>query len=243
MRLDRYLAGAGHGTRSEVKELIRKGYVQVNGQVVRDPSLHVADGKAGEILVKNQSAHYQRYLHLMLHKPAGLVTALEDRRLPTIADLIPIRYRQAGLFPVGRLDRDATGLLILTNDGTFGHRLASPHWQVWKTYQVEVDGEPFDDRDAGRFLAGIVLADGQVCRPARLIVNGPTSAALSIHEGKFHQVKKMMLATGRKVTRLHRSEIGPLQLDARLLPGACRELTEQERRALYDLVQLSDESD
>lgn len=243
MRLDRYLAGAGHGTRSEVKEMIRKGTVKVNGQVVRDPSLHVADDGSAAVLVKNHSVQYQRYLHLMLHKPAGLVTALEDHRLPTIADLIPARYRQAGLFPVGRLDRDATGLLILTNDGTFGHRLASPHWQVWKTYQVEVEGEPFDDRDESRFLAGIVLADGQVCRPARLTVSGPRSAALSIHEGKFHQVKKMMLATGRKVTRLHRYEIGPLRLDERLLPGESRELTELERQSLYDLVQLSDEPD
>lgn len=242
MRLDRYLAGSGYGTRSEVKELIRKGVVQVNGQVVRDSSLQVADDGSAVVLVKNQSTHYQRYLHLMLHKPVGLVTALDDRRLPTIADLIPPRYRHAGLFPVGRLDRDATGLLILTNDGTFGHRLASPHWQVWKTYRVDVEGEPFDDRDEGRFLAGIVLADGQICRPARLIVIGPRAAALAIHEGKFHQVKKMMLATGRKVTRLHRYEIGPLRLDEQLLPGECRELTELERQSLYDLVQLSDES-
>lgn len=240
MRLDRYLAESGHGTRSEVKEMIRKGTVQVNGQVVRDGSLQVADDGSAAVLVHNQPVRYQRHVHLMMHKPEGIVTALEDQHLPAIGGLIPAPYRHAGLFPVGRLDRDATGLLILTNDGTLGHRLASPRWQVWKTYLVDIEGLPFNEQDPGRFLTGIVLADGQVCRPARLIVTGARSASLAIHEGKFHQVKKMMLATGRRVTRLHRCEIGPLRLDTQLLPGECRELSSAEIQSLYDLVQLTD---
>jgi 16S rRNA pseudouridine516 synthase len=241
MRLDRYLAESGHGTRSEVKELIRKGTVQVNGQVVRDSSLQVAEDGSASVLVHNRPVCHQHHVHLMMHKPEGIITALEDQHLPTIASLIPAQYRHAGLFPVGRLDRDATGLLILTNDGTLGHRLASPRWQVWKTYLVDLDGIPFDEQDPGRFLTGIVLADGQVCRPARLTVTGSQSALLSIHEGKFHQVKKMMLATGRRVTRLHRCEIGPLRLDPHLLPGQCRELTPAEIHSLYELVELKNE--
>ena len=241
MRLDRYLAESGHGTRSEVKELIRKGIVQVNGQVVRDGSRQVDEDGLADVLVQGRPVRHQRHVHLMMHKPEGIVTALEDRKLPTVAGLIPPQYRHADLFPVGRLDRDATGLLILTNDGTLGHRLASPRWHVWKTYLVDVDGLPFDEQDPDRFLSGIVLADGQVCRPGRLAVTGPWSASLAIHEGKFHQVKKMMLATGRRVTRLHRCEIGPIRLDAQLLPGDCRELTAAESQSLYDLVQLTEE--
>ena len=150
MRLDRYLAESGHGTRSEVKELIRKGIVQVNGQVVRDGSRQVDEDGLADVLVQGRPVRHQRHVHLMMHKPEGIVTALEDRKLPTVAGLIPPQYRHADLFPVGRLDRDATGLLILTNDGTLGHRLASPRWHVWKTYLVDVDGLPFDEQDPDR---------------------------------------------------------------------------------------------
>lgn len=241
MRLDRYLAGAGLGTRSEVKDLIRKGQVQVCGHIIRDPAFQAADDGSCEILVNGRSIDYQRHLHLMLNKPAGLVTAMDDPRLPTIADLIPPQYRHAGLFPVGRLDRDATGFLLLTNDGTLGHRLAAPHWQVWKTYQVESEGLPFTAADPAGFQAGIVLADGQVCRPAHLTVVDSNKAVLMIHEGKFHQVKKMMLATGRRVTVLHRSEIGPVKLDDQLGPGEIRGLTRQETGLLYNLVGLAED--
>ncbi len=190
------------------------------------------------ISIDHQVIRQRRWLHLMLYKPAGLITALEDPKHRTIAELIPPQYRFSGLFPVGRLDRDATGLLILTNDGTLCHRLASPRWQVWKTYQVAIDGRPFDADDQLTFAAGLVLPDGQHCRPAELVIQDPQHALLTIHEGKYHQVKRMMLGTGRQVTALHRLSVGSLVLDENLAPGECRELTLAEESLLYELVKL-----
>jgi 16S rRNA pseudouridine516 synthase len=241
MRLDRYLANAGLGSRSEVKEWIRKGQVSVAGQVARDAGFAVPEKEEPMVCLDGQPVKWRRHVHLMLNKPAGVITALEDPRHPTVASLIPAKLKSAGLFPVGRLDRDATGLLLLTNDGTFGHRLASPHWQVWKTYIVTVEGRPFAEADRSQFTAGLVLADGQHCRPAGLEILSPQQALLSIHEGKYHQVKRMMLSTGRKVTSLHRERLGPLQLDEKLAPGDCRELSIQEMSMLYRLVELEPE--
>lgn len=238
MRLDRYLANAGAGSRSDVRRLIRGGHVRVAGQVTRDAACTVAEGATAAVEIDGRPIVRHAYIHLMLNKPEGLLTALDDRRYPTIAGLIPTHLLAAGLFPVGRLDRDATGLLILTSDGTLGHRLASPRWAVWKTYAVTVEGSPFGDADPAVFTDGVRLADGQVCRPARLEISAPNQALLSIHEGKFHQVKKMMLATGRRVTALHRIRVGTLTLDEKLAPGESRELTGSEIGDLYRLVEL-----
>jgi 16S rRNA pseudouridine516 synthase len=230
MRLDRCLARSGLGTRSEVRRLLRRNLVMVNGQIVTDGGYLLDEDAA--VSVDGQVLDRRRVILLMLNKPAGVITAMTDERWPTVADLIPARYRTAGLFPVGRLDRDATGLLILTNDGTLGHRLASPHWAVWKTYRVSVDGSPLTEADVPVFAAGLQLKDGQICRPADLVVLDQATALLSIHEGKFHQVKRMMLATGREVTALHREAIGPLALDQTLQPGQSRALTDEEVDAL-----------
>ncbi len=238
MRLDRCIANAGIGSRSEVKELIRKGLVTVKGQIIRDSGFEIADLNAAEILVHGESIAARRHLHYMLHKPAGLVTALDDHKLPTIASLLPEQLWRRGLFPVGRLDRDTTGLIILTTDGTLGHRLASPHWEVWKTYEVTVEGAPFDEGDITRFQSGLVLADGLSCQPAKLEPKSLYTADLTIHEGKYHQVKRMMLSTGRTVTLLHRRIVGSLILDADLPAGSYRELTATEIAALYQLVEL-----
>lgn len=242
MRLDRCLANAGFGSRTEVKELIRRGLVTVAGQVVRDAGFDIHDDLARTVTVSGESVLVRRHIHLMLHKPAGLVTALEDRHLRTIAELVPAQLWQRGLFPVGRLDRDTTGLLILTTDGTLGHRLASPRWEIWKTYEVTIDGAPFDDNDIAAFAAGLNLQDGLVCLPAKLEPHGNYQADLTIHEGKFHQVKRMMLSTGRTVTALHRRSLGSLVLDPLLAPGAWRELTEAEIAGLYDMVELEIQS-
>jgi 16S rRNA pseudouridine516 synthase len=238
MRLDRYLANAGAGSRRDVRRLIQDGHVRVAGQLTRDAACQVAEGAAAAVEVDGQPIVRHKHVYLMLNKPAGLLTALEDRRYPTIAGLIPPRLLAAGVFPVGRLDRDATGLLILTSDGTLGHRLASPRWAVWKTYAVTAEGTAFSDADPPAFAGGVRLADGQVCRPARLEIIAPNQALLSIHEGKYHQVKKMMLATSRRVTALHRIRVGTLLLDEKIAPGECRELTEQEIGDLYRLVEL-----
>ncbi|MDD2533872.1 MAG: pseudouridine synthase [Eubacteriales bacterium] len=241
MRLDRCLANAGFGSRTEVKELIRRGLVTVGGVIVRDAGLAVDAGETQAIHVGGESAMVRRHLHYMLHKPAGLLTALDDKRLPTIGDLLPTHLRQRGIFPIGRLDRDTTGLLILTTDGTLGHRLASPQWEVWKTYEVTIDGAPFDASDVTLFAAGLQLLDGLACRPAQLEPTSLYSADLTIHEGKFHQIKRMMLSTGRTVTKLHRRSVGGLMLDAQLAPGEFRELTTAEIAALYQLVELDNQ--
>lgn len=238
MRLDRYLANSGYGSRSEVKEMIHQGLVRVDGAVCRDSGWSVRDDGSQHILLDNQTVVLKLQVHLMMHKPAGVITAMEDPRHQTIADLIPERLRSAGLFPIGRLDRDATGLLLLTNDGTLCHRLASPRWEVWKTYSVAVEGKAFDASEIAEFEKGLILADGQHCRSAQLVIEGPHQALLTIHEGKYHQVKKMMLATGRRVTALHRQSIGPLSLDENLAAGECRELSEAEMTSLYNLVEL-----
>jgi 16S rRNA pseudouridine516 synthase len=238
MRIDRYLANAGQGSRTEVKELIRRGRVSVGGDVCRDPGLAVPDDGSALISLDGRPIMLARQVHLMMNKPAGYITAMDDPRHQTIAELIPPLYRSAGLFPIGRLDKDATGLLLLTNDGTLCHRLASPRWQVWKTYAVTVQGRSFAESEIERFAAGLQLADGQKCRPARLEILGGQEALLTIHEGKYHQVKRMMLSTGRNVTRLHRCSIGPLVLDEKLAPGECRELSHAETAGLYDLVEM-----
>ncbi|MBP1757533.1 MAG: ribosomal small subunit pseudouridine synthase [Firmicutes bacterium] len=238
MRLDRCLANAGFGSRTEVKELIRRGQVTVAGQPVRDAGFDISDELAKTVAVSGESVLVRRHIHLMLHKPAGLVTALEDRHLRTIAELVPVQLWQRGLFPVGRLDRDTTGLLILTTDGTLGHRLASPRWEVWKTYEVTVEGAPFSEADVVAFAEGLNLQDGLVCQPAKLEPHSDYQADLTIHEGKFHQVKRMMLSTGRTVTALHRRSVGNLVLDEQLAPGTWRELSEAEIAGLYGLVEL-----
>ncbi|HAL74280.1 MAG TPA: 16S rRNA pseudouridine(516) synthase [Clostridiales bacterium] len=239
MRLDRYLANAGFGSRTEVKEMIRQGLVRIDGQVCRDAGQSVSEDGSSSISLNELPILLKKQIHLMMNKPAGLITAMDDPRHRTIAELIPPRFKSAGLFPVGRLDIDATGLLLLTNDGTLCHRLASPRWEVWKTYAVTIQGKVFEQSDILQFEAGLELADGLKCRPAQLTVQEPQKALLTIHEGKFHQVKRMMLATGRRVTSLRRIRIGPLLLDQKLAPGECRELTAAEAAELYHLVELA----
>jgi 16S rRNA pseudouridine516 synthase len=239
MRLDRCLANAGLGSRTEVRDLVKKGRVTVCGQVVRDPGYRVQPDQTDAVYVNGQSILVRHQIHLMLHKPAGLVTALDDKHLPTIASLVPQQLWRRGLFPVGRLDRDTTGLLILTTDGTLGHRLASPNWEVWKKYELTVEGAAFTAADPERFAHGLILPDGLQCQPARLEILDSHKASLTLHEGKYHQVKRMMLATGRTVTRLHRHSVGSLVLDPALLPGQWRELTGEEIDTLYRLVDLS----
>jgi 16S rRNA pseudouridine516 synthase len=239
MRLDRYLANAGLGSRSDVKELVREGLIAVDGKIICDSGYIIFEEKHPLILCDGSPVVLQHDVHLMLNKPAGLITAMEDPRIPTVAGLFPARYISAGIFPVGRLDRDATGLLLMTTDGTLGFRLASPRWQIWKTYAVTADGSEFNETDRRRFAEGLALAGGIPCRPAFLEITSPLQALLSIHEGKYHQVKRMMQSTGRKVTALHRLSLGPLKLDEKLAPGEYRELDEKEIHALYEAVGLA----
>jgi len=212
----------------------------MNGHVVRESGFDVTDEDRAHIKVKGNPVLIRRFYYLMMNKPDGYITAMDDPKHRTVAELIPPEYRHADLFPVGRLDQDTTGLLFLTNDGTLGHRLASPRHGVDKVYAVTIEGNPFnDDRDPAVFAAGLVLADGLVCKPAGIRIFSPVQAWLTIHEGKYHQVKRMMGATGRTVTKLHRLTLGPLHLDEKLSPGEIRELTDEEVRSLYDAVALT----
>ena len=240
MRLDRLLANSGYGSRTEIKAKIRSGRVKWDGGVIYDAGLDVCDEDRGRIQLDGLPVRIRRFYYLMMDKPAGLITAMDDPKHHTIAELIPPAYHHAVLFPVGRLDRDTTGLLLLTNDGTLGHRLASPRFGVNKTYAVSITGNPFDKvRDPVFFNSGLTLEDGLVCKPAEIRILAPDHAWLTIHEGKYHQVKRMMAATGRTVTSLRRLTLGPLQLDKTLASGMVRELTDAEVDALYIQVKLT----
>lgn len=239
MRLDRLLANSGYGSRTEVKNLIRCGKVTLDGAIIKDAGFDVRDEDRNRIRVGGEPAAIRRFHYLMMDKPEGLITAMDDPRHRTIVECIPQKYRHVDLFPVGRLDRDTTGLLLLTNEGILGHRLASPRFGIHKVYDVLVTGNPFhNDRDPAVFASGLVLSDGLVCRPADIRILASDRALLSIHEGKYHQVKRMMAATGRTVIALRRLSLGPVELDASLGPGGVRELTEDEVDALYAVVEL-----
>lgn len=226
-RLDKRLSQAGYG-RKDARELIRRGRVTVDGRVAARPEEKCPP--EAEIAVDGQVLG-GGFVYLMLHKPAGVVSATEDRRERTVLELLPDDLRRRALFPVGRLDKDATGLLLLTDDGPLAHRLLSPRFHVDKTYAVEVEGT-FDAQDVAAFADGMTLADGQVCRPALLRPTGPGQGLVTLGEGKYHQVKRMCAARGKPVRRLTRVAFGPLTLDPGLAPGAFRPLTREEVAAL-----------
>ncbi len=242
MRLDRVLANAGLGSRSEIRKLIRSGQVKLDQQVITDAGYQVHDPAAAKLMIRGQPVETRQHLYIMFNKPAGLITAMEDKKDNTIADRLPRMFLDKKVAPVGRLDRDTTGLLILTNDGTLSHRLASPRWSVGKVYDVTIhdNGVLFSEKDINLFAAGIQLSDDFTCKPARLEVLGKNRALLEIHEGKFHQVKRMMQKTGREVAALHRVRIGPLFLDPDLNAGDYRHLSQQEVDSLYHAVRLTD---
>lgn len=238
MRLDRLLANAGCGTRSQVKKYIRLGKVKVKSEIIQDPGFSLDEFDLPAITLNDLPVKWHRFRYLLLNKPAGVITALQDNLHSTIAELLPREILRQGVVPVGRLDRDATGLLLLTSDGMLCHRLTSPHWQIWKTYEVSVSGNPFQSEEVGRFASGIVLADQTVCRPARMEIASEFFCRLTICEGKYHQVKRMMLAMGHKVETLHRVAVGPLILDSKTAPGSYRELSDEEIKDLYGSVSL-----
>jgi 16S rRNA pseudouridine516 synthase len=239
VRLDRLLGLMGEGTRSQARAMIRAGRVTVDGAAPRDPGL-VVDPARAAVALDGRALAYRRHRHVMLHKPAGVLTAAMDAKAGTVMDLLPPLYRACGCMPVGRLDRDTEGLLLLTTDGALAHRLLSPKSGVEKVYLARVDG-PLDARDVSAFAAGLALSDFAAL-PATLTIleSGPASARAlcAVREGKFHQVKRMFAARGRTVTALKRLSIGPLTLDDALAPGAHRALTQAETAALRAAVGL-----
>lgn len=230
MRLDKYLAEMGVGTRQEVKKQIRQGKAAVNGTVVKAADTKI-DETSDEVTISGRNISYVSYEYYMLNKPAGVVSATEDRRDTTVIDLIKEKKRK-DLFPVGRLDKDTEGLLLITNDGDLAHRLLAPKKHVDKVYYAKIDGMVTEE-DVKRFAEGIDIGaeEEEMTRPAKLDIMKSAEESeirLTIHEGKFHQVKRMFLAVGKEVTYLKRERMGPLCLDENLKPGEYRLLTEEE---------------
>ena len=228
MRLDKCLADCGLGTRSEVKSLLKAKRITVNGKVATNGKVQV-NPETDEILFDGETIQYEEFVYIMMNKPKGVVSATEDNLHKTVLDLIDPVYFKKGVFPVGRLDIDTHGLLLLTNDGELAHRLLSPKKHVTKIYQARVEG-------AAAFEKGIVLSDGTECMPARLDILSTTQdeSVVQIHlkEGKFHQVKRMVKACGKTVVDLQRLTMGPLKLDESLTLGESRPLTEEELESL-----------
>lgn len=235
MRLDRWLVTLGIGSRSEMQKLVKKGGVKINGTPARDPGQQV-DENTAELTVNGQPVDGRLTRHVMLHKPSGLLTAARDKKQPTVMDLLPDVYGAIGCMPVGRLDKDTTGLLFLTTDGELNHRLLAPGRHVDKTYLAHVDG-PLDASHVAAFAAGLHLSDFDA-EPALLEIVEPQVGRVTVHEGKFHQIKRMFSAVGREVTALHRETFGSLTLDPNLPEGQWRELTGDELAALYQDAQM-----
>ena len=234
MRLDKCLADCGLGTRSEVKSLLKAKRITVNGKVVTNGKVQV-NPETDEILFDGEAIQYEEFVYIMMNKPKGVVSATEDNLHKTVLDLIDPLYFKKRVFPVGRLDIDTHGLLLLTNDGELAHRLLSPKKHVTKIYQARVEGV-MTPEDAAAFEKGIVLSDGTECMPARLDILSTTQdeSIVQIHlkEGKFHQVKRMVKACGKTVVDLERLTMGPLKFDESLALGESRPLTEEELESL-----------
>lgn len=229
-RLDKVLSSLGNWSRREVKELVRQGRVSVNGVCAASADMKI-DPATAQLVVDGQPVSYEQFTYLMLHKPAGVLSAVEDRRQKTVLDLLPEPLRRRGLSPVGRLDKDTEGLLILTNDGELTHKLISPKYHVDKVYYARVEG-CLEQADCAAFAAGMTLGDGLECMPAGLEILSPNEALVTLQEGKFHQVKRMLAACGKPVTYLKRLSMGPVQLDENLALGEFRPLTPQELESL-----------
>ena len=236
-RLDKIIAAGGRYSRREVRQLIRQGRVLVDGVPARAPEDKV-DPESAEILVDGERLCYRRFTWLMLHKPAGVLSARVDGRQQTVLDLLPPELRKRDLSPVGRLDKDTEGLLLLTNHGELTHRLLSPRYHVDKVYYARVEGV-LTAADTAAFAGGMVLADGLECLPAGLELLSPQEALVTLREGKFHQVKRMLAACGKPVTYLKRLSMGPLRLDEALAPGAFRPLSDGEIHTLLDICGLN----
>lgn len=229
MRLDKMLSSLGVASRSGCRELLKSGRVRVNGQTIRDGAHSVSEEDGIDLDGRRLDTRLTR--HVMLYKPAGVLTAAEDARQTTVMDLLPDVYRALGCMPVGRLDKDTTGLLLLTTDGELAHRLIAPNRHVDKIYLAQVEGA-LTEADAAAFAAGIPLTDFTAL-PAVLEILSSSCGRVTVREGKYHQVKRMFGAVGKPVMQLHRLSFGPVALDDGLKPGEWREMTKEEIARLY----------
>lgn len=235
MRLDKLLCFVGAAdTRSAAREAVRAGRLRLDGALASDPG-RVVDPALAQLALDGKPLVYRRWRHVMLHKPAKVITAARDPRAATVMDLLPPLYAACGCMPVGRLDKDTEGFLLLTNDGALAHRVLSPRTGIAKRYLAQVDG-PLDASDVHAFAQGLALADCTALPAALTVLESRPDGARAlceVCEGKYHQVKRMFAARSRAVTYLKRLSIGPLELDGALEAGAYRELTAGETGALY----------
>ncbi|MCE5222014.1 MAG: rRNA pseudouridine synthase [Clostridium sp.] len=229
-RLDKIISNLGYGSRKDVKSFVKKGLIEVDGVIVKDNGMAV-DPEKSSIKINGEEISYRKHVYLMMNKPDGVISATNDKRDQTVIDLLEIDHQIFKPFPIGRLDKDTVGLLLLTNDGELNHRLISPKWHVDKVYYARIDKE-VDEKDIVAFKNGIILDDGYKCLEAKLeILSSSDEGAeirLTIQEGKFHQVKRMFEAVGKSVIYLKREEFGGLLLDPDLEEGEYRELTDEE---------------
>ncbi|MFJ8461082.1 MULTISPECIES: pseudouridine synthase [Lysinibacillus] len=235
MRLDKLLANMGYGSRKEVKQLLKQKAVTVDGAYVKDAALHV-DPEKQDVSVFGERVIYTEFVYIMMNKPPGVISATEDLRDETVIDLLDPLLQHFEPFPVGRLDKDTEGLLLLTNDGILAHNLLSPKKHVPKVYYAQIEGIVTDE-DCEKFAQGVELDDGYVTKPGELIILKSAQQSeieLMIQEGKFHQVKRMFEAVGKRVTYLKRLSMGNLKLDDNLELGEYRELTAEELAGLQN---------
>jgi len=235
-RLDRLLSASGKYTRSQAKDLIRSGRVSVNGACITKPETKCDE--TADIVVCGEALNFQEYHYIMLNKPAGVLSATEDRKDTVALDLLPAQFQKLKLFPAGRLDKDAEGFLLLTNDGQLAHGLMSPRRHVDKVYYVRVEGE-FCKEDAVAFREGVLIDGDYKTMPATLrVLESASEAEITVQEGRFHQVKKMCLARGCRVLYLKRLSIAGVTLDPSLKPGEFRALTHEEELHLKQQARL-----
>ena len=230
-RLDKLLCASGLYTRSEARALIASGRVTVDGAAVRKPETQI--DRTSSIVAAGRPVDTAEYIYIMLHKPAGTVSASKpEGRLPPVTELLPTAWQRRGVGCVGRLDADVTGLLLLTDDGAYIHRVTSPRSEIAKTYAVTLDG-PVTDADVRALAEGVTLRDGTVYRPAVLAPLAGSAALVTVTEGKYHEVKNLMAVIGRRVLAMRRESIGRLRLDPSLPPGGFRRLTDTERDLVF----------
>ena len=229
-RLDKIISNLGYGSRKDVKSFVKKGLIEVDGVIAKDNGMAV-DPEKSVIKINGEKILYRKYIYLMMNKPDGVVSATQDNRDETVIDLLYIDHQVFNPFPVGRLDKDTVGLLLLTNDGELNHRLISPKWHVDKVYYAKID-KKVTEKDVEAFKNGITLDDGYKCMEAKLDIisasDEGSEVRITIQEGKFHQVKRMFEAVNKSVVYLKREEFGGLTLDPDLEEGEYRELSEEE---------------
>lgn len=233
MRIDKFISEQLVISRSDAKTLLKRSEVTINGSVVKSGDAKF-DPEKDIVTVRGEKIAYRQFMYIMLNKPDGVVCATRDGLSSTVLELLPENFRRKGLFPAGRLDKDTEGFVFITDDGVLAHKMLSPKKHVEKEYVVTLE-KPAEEPYVEIFASGMTIDGGEICLPAKLtLTDNPHIVKLVLHEGKYHQVKRMMEAVGNKVTHLKRIRMGGISLDESLSAGECREITEEELQKLFE---------